>query len=188
MLVSSNAVLPVGIITFDAQAGKKHIDLSWKTATERTNKGFYIERSSNGTDFTSIGWLNGAGTTSNESSYQFTDNFVQPNTVYYYRLRQVDFDNRSNLSAVRQAKISETALVVSLSPNPAKDQIKLFVSGVLMPADVSLVNAKGQTVGKWHKVNLNSPYSINLNRFAKGYYTLVVHLAEGDKTEPVIIQ
>ncbi|RYZ30778.1 MAG: T9SS type A sorting domain-containing protein, partial [Chitinophagaceae bacterium] len=188
MLVSSNAVLPVGIITFDAQASQKSIALSWKTATERANKGFFIERSGNGTDFSTIGWVNGAGTSSNETSYRFIDHFVQPNTVYNYRLKQVDLDNRSVFSATRQAKISETDLTISLSPNPAKDQLRIFVSGIKLPADVSLVNAKGQTVGKWRNVNLTSPYSISLDRFARGYYTLIVHLPDGDKTEQVIIQ
>jgi len=188
VLVSSNAVLPVGLITFEAQASQKSIALSWKTATERTNKGFSIERSTNGSDFSTIGWVAAAGSSSNETSYQFTDHFVQPNTVYYYRLRQVDLDNRFTLSAVRQAKIAEMALTVSLSPNPAKEQLNVFVSGIQQPADVSLVNAKGQTVGKWRNVHLASPYSINLSRFAKGYYTLIVHLPDGDKTEPLIIQ
>lgn len=188
MLVSSNAVLPVGLLTFDAQPAKKSIELSWKTATERANKGFGIERSTNGTNFTTIGWVAGAGTTSNESFYRFTDNFVQSNTVYYYRLKQLDFDNRSTLSNIRQAKISQSNVVVTVSPNPAKDQLKIFVAGSSQAVDISLVNAKGQTVGKWSKAEVSSPYSIDVSRFAKGVYTLVVHLPEGDVTGQIIIQ
>jgi hypothetical protein len=122
------------------------------------------------------------------SSYNFTDNFVQPNTVYYYRLKQVDFDNRASLSSIRTARINENSVVVSVSPNPAKDQVKVFVSGSIKPSNISLVNAKGQTVGRWANANLSTPYTINMSRFAKGLYSLVIHLAEGDVTEQVILQ
>ncbi len=188
MLVSSNAVLPIGLLTFDAQPAKKSIELSWKTATEKDNKGFHIERSTNGVDFSAIGWVVGAGTTNDETSYHFSDNFVQANAVYYYRLKQVDLNNRQNLSGIRQARISGSNMTVTVSPNPAKDQLKVFVSGSSQTVDLSLVNAKGQTVGKWAKANLSAPYTINISRFAKGYYRLVLHLPEGDVSEQVIIQ
>lgn len=188
VLVSSNFILPVNLLTFEAQPAKRSIELSWKTSQERNNNGFHIERSTNGTDFTSIGWVKGAGTTNNVSSYRYTDNFVQPNMVYYYRLNQVDVDSRSQLSNIRQAKISESRVVVTLSPNPSRDQAKLFVSGVAKPVNVSLLNAKGQTVARWSQVNLATPYTLNVSRFAKGHYTLVIHLEEGDKTEQLIIQ
>ena len=188
MLVSSNFILPVNLMTFEAQPAKRSIELAWKTAQERSNKGFHIERSTNGTDFNTIGWVKGAGTTNEATAYRYTDNYVQPNTVYYYRLNQVDIDNRSQLSAVKQAKISENRVVVTVSPNPAKDMVKLFVSGIEKPTSVSLVNAKGQTVGRWTNANLATPYTLHVARFAKGQYTLVIHLPEGDKTEQLIIQ
>jgi len=188
MLVSPTFTLPVSLVTFDAQPARKAIELSWKTAAERNSKGFHIERSTNGTDFLSIGWVGGAGTTNEASFYRFTDRFVQPNTVYYYRLNQVDFDNQSTRSTTKQAKIVADGIAVTVSPNPASTQLKVFVAGLAQPVDVSLFDVKGQQVGRWSKVNLSSPYSINVHRFAKGQYTLVVHLPEGDVNEKVIIQ
>jgi hypothetical protein len=188
MLVSPTFTLPVGLITFEAQPAKKSIELSWKTAQERNNKGFAVERSINGSDFTAIGFVNGVGTTDDASSYKYSDNFVQPNTVYYYRLKQVDFDSRSTLSNIRQAKIAGNSLAVTISPNPVKGQMTVFVSGTTQPADISLVNAKGQTVGKWSKAEVSSPYSIDVNRFTKGYYMVIIHLQEEEITKQVILQ
>lgn len=188
MLVSPAFTLPVNLVTFDVQPTRKSIELSWKTAAERNSKGFKIERSTNGTDFTTIGWVNGAGTTNEATSYRFTDRFVQPNTVYYYRLSQVDYDNQTTRSATKQAKILADGIAVTVSPNPASTQLKIFVAGLAQPVDVSLFDAKGQRVARWSKVNLSSPYTINVNRYAKGQYTLIVHLPEGDVYEKVIIQ
>ena len=188
MLVSPTFTLPVGLVNFDVVAGKKTIDLSWKTAAERNNKGFEIERSTNGVDFVNIGWVGGAGTTNDPSFYRFTDNFVQPNTVYYYRLKQVDFDSRATLSNTRQAKIVANGIEITVSPNPARNQIRVFAAGITQPTDISLVNAKGQTVGKWQNADISSTYPINVSRFAKGYYTLTIHLADGDVSRQILIQ
>jgi hypothetical protein len=188
MLVSPSFTLPVSLITFDVQPARKSIDLSWKTAAERNSKGFHIERSTNGIDFTSIGWVGGAGTTNETTFYRFTDRFVQPNTVYYYRLNQVDFDNQSTRSVTKQAKVVADGMAVMVSPNPASTQLKVFVTGLAQLVDISLFDAKGQRVGRWSKVNLSSPYSINVSRFASGQYTLIVHLPEGDVNEKVMIQ
>jgi hypothetical protein len=188
MLVSPTFTLPVGLITFEAQPARKSIELTWKTAQEKNNKGFVIERSSNGADFTTIGWVAGVGTTDDASSYKYSDNFVQPNTVYYYRLKQTDFDNRTSLSNIRQAKITGSGLTVTINPNPVKGQMTVFVSGTTKAADISLVNAKGQIVGKWTKAEISSPYQMDVTRFAKGYYNVIIHLDSGDITRQVIIE
>ena len=188
MLVSPGLTLPVNLLTFEAQPGKKNIGLTWKTSAEKSNKGFYVERSSNGSDFSTIGWVKGRGTTVETSSYQYTDNFVQPATVYYYRLKQVDADNRSTLSSIRQAKILAADISVTISPNPARDNLNVFVTGSTQPADLSLVNASGQVVAKWTKADLRAPYSIYLNGFARGHYTLIIHLPDGDVRNQILLQ
>lgn len=188
MLVSPAFTLPVSLLTFEAQAEKSSIVLRWKTASERNNKGFFIERSTNGAGFNTIGWVAGNGTTSSASVYNYTDNFVQPNTVYYYRLKQVDADNRFSLSQTRQAKISANGITITISPNPAKDRLQVFVAGSVQPADITLINTKGQVVARWAKANLSSPYTINVSRFAKGSYTLILHLAEGAQLKQILLQ
>jgi hypothetical protein len=189
MLVSPTILLPVEFISFEAKPASKEIVLNWKTAAESKNKGFYVERSINGTDFTSLGWVAGQGNTDRVSSYAFTDRFVQPNTVYYYRLKQEDIDNRQSHSMVRQAKIEEHQLVLTLSPNPAKDKARVFLSGTTAPVDITLLNAKGQEVSKWQQVNAStSPFTIDISGLAKGYYTIMVRHEQGLKTAKLVVQ
>src|SRR5205085_11684831 len=97
--------IPVNLLSFEARPNSKNILLSWSTATESNNKGFVIERSINGNDFERIAWEDGKINSSVVSNYAYPDNFVQPNTLYYYRLRQTDLDGRERLSEIRQAKI-----------------------------------------------------------------------------------
>lgn len=189
MLVSGSAALPVTLLNFEATAGKTNIALTWKTSMERNNKGFVVERSTNAVDFENIGWVDGVGNSSDASNYHFTDNFVQPNTLYYYRLQQTDIDNRQSLSETRQAKIKDrTSVIVSIAPNPATDRITVFTSGAAGAADINLFDSEGRTIRSWRKVNCSSnPAELKLGNIASGIYLLQV-ITEGTvSTEKIII-
>lgn len=57
-------------------------------------------------------------------TYAFIDNTAQPNTDYFFRLRQTDQDGRVNYSEIRSARIGSTATDgLHLFPNPTTDRI-----------------------------------------------------------------
>ncbi len=89
-------LVPVELTSFTANTGNGNVTLDWETATETNNKGFEIQKAS-GTvnqrisEFKTIGFIQGNGTTTEESSYHFTDNSpLQGNSIY--RLKQIDFN------------------------------------------------------------------------------------------------
>ena len=71
--------------------------LHWTTSSENNSRGFYIERSVDGSHFTSVGYVAAAGNSSTDRMYSFTDPepAVEKN---YYRLREVDNDNQYQYS------------------------------------------------------------------------------------------
>ncbi|MCP4217383.1 MAG: hypothetical protein GY765_22260, partial [bacterium] len=87
-----DAVVPVEMLYFRPKVADKNILLEWATASELNNAGFEVQRSKDGKSFAKIGWVDGRGTTLDKQEYVFTDTEVQPNTSYYYRLRQMDND------------------------------------------------------------------------------------------------
>jgi Zn-dependent metalloprotease len=188
MLVSPTFTLPVNLLTFEAQPHKKSIDLSWTTATETANKGFEVERSSNGNDFISIGWVNGSGSTTTATTYRFTDNFVQPNVTYQYRLKQVNTDHHFSYSSIKQARLADESITITVSPNPATNSLHVFVAGATQPSTISLLDGKGHEVAQWKNVNPGTVQQLNVSRFSRGVYTLAVHLPDGDKTTQVLLQ
>lgn len=189
MLASPTIVIPVTLISFDARANGKSILLNWSTSTESNNKGFVIERSINGNDFEKIGWADGKGNSNILTKYQHIDNFVQPNIIYHYRLRQTDMDNREKLSEIRQAKIKGSAIEISISPNPAKDQLKIFVSGASGTTDINLVNTQGQLVRSWKKVTAtNAPALLDISGFASGMYMIHILMPQSSIIEKLIIK
>lgn len=189
MLVSAATALPVTTLSFEARPNEKNILLSWSTSAEYNNKGFVIERSTDGTHFETIGWKDGAGNSSITSSYMHTDNFVQPNQLYYYRLRQTDIDGREALSATRQARITDkSSLLVTISPNPASSQVKIFTAGTIGLSNINLLDAKGSLVQSWKQVNCSAaPLSLDISKVAAGIYMVQVITGDAISTQKLII-
>jgi len=188
-MLSQPIIIPVNLLSFEARANGKNILLNFATATETNNKGFVIERSTNGTNFRSIGWVNGQGTTNLETRYTFTDNYVQPDVTYYYRLRQTDFDRNEKLSEIRNAKIKGSGVLVTVSPNPATDQVKLFIAGTNGSANVQLINAAGQVVKKWGNISsLNGVVTLDVSALASGMYSIQVITPEETSVQKLIIR
>ncbi len=189
VLVSNATILPVNLLAFDAVAQKTSIDLIFSTNQEINNKGFIIERSTDAVHFENIGFVNATGNTGNTTQYKFTDNFVSPKVIYFYRLRQVDFDSRERLSMVRQAKIESAEVYISLTPNPTKNKVRLFVAGLDKKVNILMYDAEGKIARKWNNVQFNGEaVFLNLNGLSKGNYTISI-LNENDVlNKPLIIQ
>ena len=190
VLVSPTTALPVTLTNFVAKPNQKNIQLSWITELEINNRGFIVDRSLDGSNFKQIGWVNGNGTTSLTLNYGFTDRFVQPGVVYYYRIRQVDINSRQEYSVVRNARISKSdGIVLTVSPNPAKDFVNLFISGTTNKANIELINATGQKILQKNDVNAyDGIYQLPLKGSAKGTYNVVVHLPEGTYSTKIIVE
>lgn len=86
-----SAVIPVELTSFNIIAKDNSVRLSWETETEINNYGFEIERKIAGSDFITIGFVSGNGTTTEPKIYIFTDTDLS-NGKYVYRLKQVDFN------------------------------------------------------------------------------------------------
>ncbi len=115
--------IPVELISFTCEVEKEIVTLFWQTATETNNSGFEIERSQNSnvknqTEWKSIGFVEGKGTTTENQNYFFTH---KPETgKYKYRLKQIDFDGSFEYSPEIEAEILPP-LIFSLEqnfPNP----------------------------------------------------------------------
>jgi hypothetical protein len=125
--------LPVKLIDFTATAiENSYIRLDWSTALELNNAGFEVERSTNGTEFTKIAWVQGHDNSTVRQDYVYDDKTAQPNIRYYYRLKQIDNGNvafeYSKIVTATIVREGKTA-VGDFVPNPAKDKatIDLFI-------------------------------------------------------------
>lgn len=108
-------VLPVQLIYFRADAlPDKSVYLQWATASEVNNNYFMILRSNDGTHFDQMGKVNGHGTTTQFSQYDFTDRLPIPG-LSFYRILQIDFDGKINDCGIRKVFAQASGMQAWLS-------------------------------------------------------------------------
>lgn len=93
-LECASVPLPVEFLGFQGEDNPGFNELSWSTNSERDNDFFRVERSTDGYLWHPIADVKGSGTTNAEQSYSIQDANIENNIIYYYRLKQFDFDGK----------------------------------------------------------------------------------------------
>lgn len=118
------SLVPVEFLSFDAQKKERAAEISWQTATETNNKGFRVERSSNGHNWQEIGYVPGHGTTQSTQAYNYTD-YSPQSGLNYYRLQQIDYDGSTEYSKVVSVNMGDSRFSSTLFPNPTSGPVYL---------------------------------------------------------------
>ncbi len=171
----ANNPLPVLFSSFSvSKKGICGAVLEWETAMEKNNDYFDVERSADGSKFSSIGKVKSAGNGVDVHRYTFTDeNPVQGHNIY--RIRQVDFDKKSTTSEVKSVQLDCLVDGISVFPNPTSGVA--YIKGLVDKGTVKVFNAVGQLV--LEKELQNSVEGINMTSLADGIYQIQV--MNGDK-------
>ncbi len=112
-------IVPVELTSFTSKVSPGIVTLNWQTATEINNHGFEIERNSDGT-WTTIGYREGAGTTTEQQLYSFSDNVSTLNAHQIsYRLKQIDYNGTFSYSNIIEVTVLPVRFSLSQNyPNP----------------------------------------------------------------------
>lgn len=151
ILRTDNGGLPVELTSFTCSLNDNIVILNWSTASEINNHGFQIERKLNN-EWSTIGFINGNGTTTESHSYAFDDNLndISFNGKIFYRLKQIDFNGSfeySNVVEIEFKPISQFTLNQNY-PNPFNPSTVIEFS---LPEDaanvkLSIFNLLGEKV------------------------------------------
>jgi len=131
-VTSDPLTLPVSLLSFAGQKEGSVNKLRWSTVTEINNLGFEVQRSVDGINYTAIGFVNSlapGGNSNSQLNYSFTDNNPVSNKQYY-RLRQIDNDNRSKFSNIVLIKGDKPVVLTidGVFPNPASSTVNVIVA------------------------------------------------------------
>ena len=142
----SGGPLPVDFLNITAAQKGGAVAINWSTASENNNSYFDVEKSFDGSNFTNINSVKGAGNSSTLKNYGSYD--AKPVAGYnYYRIRQVDFDGKFKFSDVVKVKISFDKTGVSVLTNPFVNNITVdFVSPANQRLNVKLTDISGKLI------------------------------------------
>lgn len=165
-------VLPVTWISFEALKNNRVSDLYWSTATETNNDYFEVERSKDVENWKKIGQVIGAGNTSYQMDYMFTD--VNPYMgINYYRIKQVDYDGNLSYSDIRAVSFTGEMMLV---PNPSNGNFTVVGMPENTTNSLQLINSLGQVISIVEIQSASCSFT-DLN-LASGVYYLTINNQE----------
>jgi Secretion system C-terminal sorting domain len=173
---SSLSALPVTLVDFEARrTSSAKVQLDWETAGEQNNKGFGIERRlDNQTSFGAVNFIASIAAGGNSGinlRYTFTDNNSYAG-ISYYRLKQVDLDDRFTYTVIRAVSgISGASVSVKMYPNPNRGQFVVRIDGTTKTFKAFVTDASGKTV-KMFTVNGNT--DVPVYGLSSGSYIMVI--------------
>lgn len=181
-----NAVLPVTWLSFNGQRRAGNDVLQWSTATESNNTGFTVEASSDGRNFAALAQVAGAGNSSSERQYSYTNRGVQG--TLYYRVRQTDLDGRSSFTqVVRLGDAGATAgLQAGVATNPVRGNASVQLATAAAGAvQLALFDAQGRSLWQQSLQLASGAQTVNVplaTRAAGIYFLTIVDAAGGQQT------
>jgi len=159
--------VPVELVSFTGNNVNGKVLLEWKTATELNNNGFEVQRKAAESDFATIGFVKGQGTTTNQKEYSYTDKDLADGK-YFYRLKQIDFDGTFEYSSEIEieVRIIDKFTLEQNYPNPLNPTTTIgYVLKDKSNAKLTLLNAIGEEIAVlvnkeqdkgYHKVEFNA--------------------------------
>ena len=163
-------VLPVTWQDFTANASGRAVRLDWSTASEINAKEFVVEHSIDGQTWSEAGSVLASGNSNQVNEYRFIHDRAQEG-VNFYRLRQVDIDERFSYSKVVKATLEITAANWRLNQNPVVNgrvEIQLKEKSL-----VNLYNSAGALIVT---KNMEAGYQqIDVTGQVKGIYFLRIN-------------
>lgn len=182
----SVGVLPVEVLSYDANLERGQAYIKWTTASETNNDYFVLSKSTDGIRFEEIAIIQGAGNSLEETGYLHIDKELAKGENYY-QLIQVDFDGtRSNLG-VRIVTVKGNDMDISIYPNPTRSDIMLNIQTIASnEIQVQLFNANGVLVKNYTEDvegMEEAKLKIELDNLAKGIYFVRVISGEIELTD-----
>lgn len=143
----SNITLPVELLAFSAVCSGNAVRLQWATASEQNNDYFTLERSEDAKTWKEMAEIPGAGNSNQIMNYSYSDTEPLEGTAYY-RLRQTDYDGRSEtFKSVACNCSAADAPTLSLYPNPFNDALMLqFANITADQVNITVLDVTGRTV------------------------------------------
>ncbi|MGZ3840206.1 MAG: T9SS type A sorting domain-containing protein [Flavisolibacter sp.] len=126
LLAGAGAALPVKLVSYSGSLNKSNIQLQWLIAENETAEKFEIQKSTNGTSFTTEATISATHQSGNEQ-YGFSETASAPTVMY--RLKMYDNNDKAEYSKILVFNTAAaTQKTLQVLTNPVKDKLVLSFS------------------------------------------------------------
>lgn len=184
---NGGTIIPVELLSFDAQPAGNRVNINWATASEYNTDRFEVERATANeagkSQFIKIAEEKAAGVSNVVRNYgPVVDRDVQLGNTYVYRLKMLDVDGKYSYSNEVEVRMDDAGAnwLSSATPNPSNFEAKFFYTlAEGANIDITLYDINGKAV-----MNLFNGYAnagthevkFNTASLANGAYNYVLKI------------
>ncbi|MBX9851268.1 MAG: T9SS type A sorting domain-containing protein [Cytophagaceae bacterium] len=176
--------LPVEWLSFTGKATGESVQLNWVTASEKNNRYFIVQRSTDGKNFETIGQEPGGNNSNTALSYVYAGPFPA-GEIIYYRIMQVDYDGKTSFTNVLSISNQQEEDIM-IFPNPTEGEFWVsFSSATATSAHIYIINSIGEKISE-EFYDLGKTASIHISQFPAGVYFVIVQTDTSFWTKKII--
>jgi hypothetical protein len=190
--ITADDPVPVELTSFFALVTGSAVQLNWITASEINNYGFEVERRSSNSNYEVVGFVAGAGSTTETQTYSFNDSRVT-NGNYAYRLKQMDFDGSFEYSYEVEVDVDvpEVFALAQNYPNPFNPTTNFSFSiaeaGMVKLSVYNLLGQKVKTVLNEFKEAGSYNVTFDASSLTSGTYFYKLETPQFNQTKKMIL-
>ncbi len=154
--------LPIELISFEVYQYNNSVIIDWATATEINNDYFTIEKSKDLFHWDVVGKINGFSNSNELKYYSFCDVNISEG-VWYYRLKQTDYDGNYEYFNAVSISISLNNNLHIICANNSYQNFELQIKTSSENATLSIYDLSGKALGVADIYALNSTQIIRLS-------------------------
>jgi hypothetical protein len=179
-------LLPVELASFVAKNREGAVCLKWTTASERNSSHFVIEKLQHGkfVAIDSVFSIAKNGDSKKALNYSFTDSTATEG-VNYYRLKQVDTDQKFDYSKIITIQIDAISAAVSVFPNPNNGTFFVRCDNERNSETTVLIT---NSFGKIIFENIFTESEMSVSGLTSGIYFITIQNAGVKKVQRIVVQ
>ncbi len=174
------------LLSFTAVKSGSSALLQWSASHDQSWVRYFVERSPDSIVFTDIDSLPPLTDTNAIHSYQYSDPNL-PTGITYYRLRMVDFNGNTTVSAIRSVDMPGAGTAgITVYPNPVTNNGVLYISSSVNCRRIRLTDVLGQLILEEDVQGYLQALSIGA--LSRGIYLLIIDTDTGRKVQKVFVK
>lgn len=181
----ASSPLPVKFVGFTVTSKNNNALIQWSTSEEINANTYEVERSADGSNWTTIAYVTAIGNSSAVSNYSFIDKNLSAKIVYY-RIKEVDLDGKTTRTAIKSIRTDVISTASNIKIASIQNKVLLqFPQEIKGGLVVRFVSMNGQLVDQQ---TINNPVGqIVLNSKVTGNYVISVSNGQDINTAKQVI-
>jgi type IX secretion system substrate protein len=164
----------------------KSVSLTWSVSQQTNNKGFSVERSSDQSNWSEIGFVGNKTDAQLTAQYDFVDNNPVSGTNYY-RIAAVDMSGTITYSEIKSVSLDKNVnSQVNVWPNPARTSVYIQNNGTDNNLSMQIYDPFGKKIAS--NILHAGKNEVNISNLPAGTYIVHTQNASGETQNQKVVK